>query len=47
MLEVSAELENSVDIGQFLKLLQRMIHAPRDVHKPSLDYSQSQILTSK
>ena len=37
---------NSSSIGQFLKLLQKHVQAPRVVHEPLVDYSQSHILTS-
>ena len=45
--EVSAKPETPSTIGQFLKLPQRIIQAPRVLHEPLLDYSQSQILTSE
>ena len=46
-LEVGAKLENAIEIGQFLKLPQRMVQAPRFAHEPLIDYLQNQILTSK
>ena len=39
--EVSGEPETPSRIGQFLKLPQRMIQAPRIVDEPLFDYSQS------
>lgn len=35
-----------VEIGQFLKLPQKLVAAPKVIYEPLIDYSQSQILTS-
>ena len=40
-LEVDFEHESIAEIGQFLKLLQKMIKAPKLVHEPLVDHSQN------
>ena len=38
---VGAESKNTIQIGQFSKLLQRMGQVPRLIHEPLVSYSQS------